>query len=851
MNIPFKAVFIIALMVITSMTAMAIVSDDSDADTLYNVTLQGNGGSTSSGKTSVSYSVISGQGYPLSSSTFTRDGYILIGWSTSSGASAPAYHPGQYVTVNSNKTLYAVWEDLSYVGLIRLGDTAKGDTAEADVIITTSGVSPTLSLAGNGVYTIMQSLTGRTSYEYSLSVTHMGEAIASNTTTRGTTISADWLSLAISNSGTFTFSGAPVKEGVYTIDVTLRTKSIGGSYGDLDDLLIRWYVTVPVSGDDALSVSFDMDGGSGSLNTVTAPSGTAIILPSYTDSSGNQIQKSGYTLVGWEIPDNRGSRSVYALGSLYTIAYTTTATAKWVSDPNVLVYSLDGGTLANVQAYVISDGSTLTLRDTGVTKDGYTFLGWRPSQDHDIAYAPGLNIIVSGPMYMEAYFVPNSSQLYTATFDPNGGQGFVYSQRVESGMFVKLPTTVNMARDGYTFVGWSESRDGSLYGYEDYLVESNVTLYAVWEENSSPVIPDEPEPMPVYYDVSFSPNQGQGNYPVQRIMSGGYVTEPADPQREGYVFLGWKSLTDSDMWDFSRDTVTSDIRLQAQWAQHFTTSVDGLKVTVNMCGDYYDMAFDVWWGDEKGSSDAVGPSVGRAEHIYEYTTYGKITVRSHASSGTYESELTFSVAGEHYNPPVIYIVTFEPGNGDPSFEQNVGVGMTAEVPEDPVWEGHTFNGWYFEGVKWEFSDIITRNMTLVGGWDEIIPDTPPAVYPAAGFTISTTSTGWHLDSSRSLNALSYAWYLDGRSIGTGPTADIDSNGLTYGTHSVRLTVTSSTGHTDSETKQIVKQDNVPDQPQPTPGQTSEEDVNWLQENVWVVATVITLILILMVVRFWI
>lgn len=850
MSTPFKAVFVIALMVITSMTAIALVSDDSDADTLYNVTLQGNGGSTSSGKTSVSYSVISGQDYPLSSSTFTRNGHILIGWSTSPGASAPAYHPGQCVTVSSNRTLYAVWEDLTYNGAIRYGGNADGVDVEADVIAASPGESPTLRLDEDGTYGLMRSVIGRTSYEYGLSVTYCGKAIESKTTSRGNTISADWLSLAISDSGTFTFSGAPVKEGIYTIDVTMKTKSIGGSYGDLDDLLIRWYVTVPVSGDDTLSVSFDMGGGSGSLNTITAPSGTAIVLPNYTDSSGNQIRKDGYTLVGWEIPDNRGSRSVYALGSLYTIAYTTAATAKWVSDPNVLVYSLDGGTLANVQAYVIGDGSTLTLRDTGVTKDGYTFLGWRPSQDHDIAYAPGLNIIVSGPMYMEAYFIFNGDQLCTVTFDANGGQGLVYEQKVESGMYVKLPTAVNMARDGYTFIGWSESKDGSVYGFEDFQVEQDTVLYAIWDENSTPVIPDEPEPKPVYYDVAFSPNQGQGNYDVQRIKSGGYVVKPVDPQREGYVFLGWKSLTMPGIWDFTEDRVTSDTILQAQWAQHFTTSVDGLKVTVDMCGDYYDMAFDVWWGDEKDSSDAVGPSVGRAEHTYEYTTYGYVTVRSHDSSGTYESKLTFSVSGEHYNPPVNHIVTFDPGNGGLFFEQIVDAGRAAEKPQDPVWDGHTFTGWYYEGSEWDFADIVTCDMTLVGGWDEVVPDLPLAVYPDALFTITATPSGWHVDASDSANAASFRWYLDGRSLGTGVTADIDSNALSVGTHSVRLTVTSITGHSDSEVEQIVKQDPDRGQQDPDPDSDSEEG-SWFEENKWAIALVITAIIALMVVRFWI
>ena len=845
MNSQLVKAFALIATIALAISATSIIIDDSDADTLCSVTLNGNGGTSSDGS-SKSYSVISGQGFVLPSNTFAKSGYILIGWSSTS-TGAVQWHPGQEMTISSNNTVYAVWQDLTYTGVSKLSGKDRDITYEAEVIQTTIGGSVDLDPSSIASYVYVKEVFSK-SVKYGLSVTYCGNAKSSETTDTNTSVSADWLTLNISSKGEFSFSGSPTRNGVYTVDATVKTKGFSGSYGDTDDLLLRWYVVVPVSADEQPTLVFDMDGGTGSVNSVKGPIGTAIVLPNYTDSNGTQIAKSGYTLVGWEIPDGRGSKSVYALGSLYTIAFDATVKAKWVSDPNVLVYSLDGGSLANVQAYVVHDGSSVTLKDSGVVKDGYTFIGWRPMQDKDIAYAPGLTIESNGSAYMEAYFVKDGTALFTVTYNANGGQGTVYSQQVESGTYVKLPTKLCMVRDGYTFIGWSETQDGTNLGTEDYRVLGNKTLYAVWEQNTTPVDPD-PDPQPVYYDVSFSTNQGQGDYPVQRIMSGGYVVKPADPTRDGYVFLGWRSITQSDYWDFSTDTVTSDTVLQAQWAEHFIITSDGLKVTIELKGIYRDMRFDVDWGDIDGAqSDSIGPSIGKAEHTYGYTSYGYITVYSYDSSpNPYISKMPYSVAGDHYNPPLNYIVTFDPGNGGLFSEQIVDAGMTATEPEAPVWEGHTFTGWYFEGAKWDFSKTVTRDMTLTGGWDDVVPDVPDKIVPKADFEITETERGWHLDASRSNNAVSYSWKLDGKSIGSGKTIDVDSEGLTEGKHSITLVVVSSTGHSDSKT-QTVSVPSEPDQPEPTPD--SEDGKSWIQQNWWIVAVIVVLIAF-MAVRFWI
>ena len=79
--------------------------------------------------------------------------------------------------------------------------------------------------------------------------------------------------------------------------------------------------------------------------------------------------------------------------------------------------------------------------------------------------------------------------------------------------------------------------------------------------------------MTVTFDV-----QGHGTAPAKQILSyGEKATRPADPTAEGYVFGGWyRESGCTNEWDFSSDTVTSDITLYAKW-----TAIRKVTVLVN------------------------------------------------------------------------------------------------------------------------------------------------------------------------------------------------------------------------------------------------------------------------------
>ncbi len=84
---------------------------------------------------------------------------------------------------------------------------------------------------------------------------------------------------------------------------------------------------------------------------------------------------------------------------------------------------------------------------------------------------------------------------YYVTYNANGGQIILGGSGIEE--VLDTSTTVpyiEVVRDGYTFVGWSEDRIAQYATYtegNELYLDGNTTLYAVWEKND---LPADPEP---------------------------------------------------------------------------------------------------------------------------------------------------------------------------------------------------------------------------------------------------------------------------------------------------------------------------------------------------------------------
>ncbi len=142
---------------------------------------------------------------------------------------------------------------------------------------------------------------------------------------------------------------------------------------------------------------------------------------------------------------------------------------------------------------------------------------------------------------------------HTLSFDAKGGTVFPESQPVVSGdPYGDLPTPT---REGYTFNGWFTADEGGdkVTSATVVTVTENHTLYAQWTLNS--------------YTVTFDVKGGSA-VPEAIISHGQTITKPDDPTRDGYSFSAWyKDAAFAEVWDFAKDTVTSDMTLYAQWTE--------------------------------------------------------------------------------------------------------------------------------------------------------------------------------------------------------------------------------------------------------------------------------------------
>jgi uncharacterized repeat protein (TIGR02543 family) len=86
-----------------------------------------------------------------------------------------------------------------------------------------------------------------------------------------------------------------------------------------------------------------------------------------------------------------------------------------------------------------------------------------------------------------------------------------------------------LARPGHTFSGWSLNSSGTGNTYVaggSLAIAGNTNLYSKWSANT--------------YSVTFDSNGGT-SVEASTYDTGGFVSEPVDPTRDGFVFDGWYS----------------------------------------------------------------------------------------------------------------------------------------------------------------------------------------------------------------------------------------------------------------------------------------------------------------------
>ena len=73
-----------------------------------------------------------------------------------------------------------------------------------------------------------------------------------------------------------------------------------------------------------------------------------------------------------------------------------------------------------------------------------------------------------------------------------------------------------------------------------------------------------------------------------------------------------------------------------------------------------------------------------------------------------------------------HTVTFDANGGSKTASQTVDDKAKAKEPTAPTRSDWTFTGWYLDGVKYDFSTPVTKDITLKAAWTKLMPDSSTA-----------------------------------------------------------------------------------------------------------------------------
>jgi len=320
--------------------------------------------------------------------------------------------------------------------------------------------------------------------------------------------------------------------------------------------------------------------GNGNTSGTAPDSEKGITGEDITVAGIGSLQRDGYRFMGWST-NQTVSASEYSSGSSFTIGTANENLYAVWSKLYTIIFDGNGHTEGNPPAswQGISGESVLIPANPGnLIRDGYHFLGW--SQDQN-ANTPGLvagnNLTVSN-QNLTVYAV--WAKLYTITYDGNGhteGNPPASWQSI-SGARYWITNGVNMDKDGYRFMGWSQDKNATVSEYtggEEIIHDRDRTLYAVWVK---PVFP-------IFKTVTV-----EDMFQITNITWGGPVGQ------EQFVAVGYD--------------------------KKIAYSVDGLTWSVVTDSNFPDVFYSITWGGSVGQRKFVAVGSGSNNNHISYSTDG-------------------------------------------------------------------------------------------------------------------------------------------------------------------------------------------------------------------------------------
>ncbi len=475
--------------------------------------------------------------------------------------------------------------------------------------------------------------------------------------------------------------------------------------------------TVVTVGDGAqladCTITFNGNGGSGSMGPVIVKAETNYILPAcgFTAPADQEFK-------AWEI-----GGAEYKVGDSYTVDRDTEIKALWensVITPTTYTVTVgnDGNGTGTATPSTAAAGTTITL--TATPNKGYHFKEWQVISGgvtikDDKFLMPDSNVEVSAIFEKDAPPVPTEFTITVKT-DGNGTASASHAKAVV-GTEIRLTATPNT---GYHFKEWQVISGGVTIKDNKFLMPSaNVEVKAIFEKDAPPA--------PTEFTITVtSGDNGTASASHAKAVVGTEIRLTATPNT-GYHLKEWQVISGGVTIENNKFTMPSaNVEVKAIFEKDAPPAPTEFTITVT--------SGDNGTASASHAKAVVGTEItltatpNKGYHFKEWQVIsGGVTIKDDKftmPSANVEVKAIFEKdtggGGGGYNPPVTYYtLRFETGGGSdiPSVQgtYNTYIDLTKYVP---TWRGHTFIGWYSErSLMNKVSGVyLTKDMTVYALW---------------------------------------------------------------------------------------------------------------------------------------
>ena len=285
------------------------------------------------------------------------------------------------------------------------------------------------------------------------------------------------------------------REGYNFLNWNTAVDGTGDSYADGATVNLTENTTLYAQWTQDPVITFDANGGEGTMGTQTVKPNEATAL------TANTFTRADYDFTGWNTAKD-GTGTAYGDKANITTSENVTLYAQWALHKYHVHWLNWDNTVLQEGDYTCKDWAEWNWDNDNPSRpedENYTykFLNrWTPYDEAE--EIDGWGFYPHKDVDFTAVF--NQFKKLTVTFDANGGSGTMESVKIAnggSGEYYTLPEC-GFTREGYTFNGWlitgmvkmsdwgeEEELNDELWTEPELFALSNLTLKAKWEDNHS------------------------------------------------------------------------------------------------------------------------------------------------------------------------------------------------------------------------------------------------------------------------------------------------------------------------------------------------------------------------------